>query len=54
MSATEPKRPESPPNRDDLALAPTQALRPDEPSSQLTALREACGQELVEPSGRAR
>ena len=38
MSASEPNRSELPPSRDDLALAPTQALRPDEPSSELVEL----------------
>lgn len=38
MSASEPNRSELPPTREELAVAPTQALRPDEPSSQLVAL----------------
>ena len=41
MSASEPNRSEKPPHtpsREELAVAPTQALRPDEPSSQLVTL----------------
>ena len=41
MSATEPNRPEMPPrtpSREELAVAPTQALRPDDPPSELANL----------------
>ena len=39
MSASDPNRTElRPPSREELAVAPTQALRPDEPSSELVEL----------------
>ncbi len=51
MSASDPNRPElRPPSREELAVAPTQALRPDEPSSQLVELLDGYLAELQ--SGR--
>ena len=51
MSASDPNRPElRPPSREELAVAPTQALRPDEPSSELVELLDGYLAELQ--SGR--
>ncbi len=53
MSASEPNRPDLPPrtpSREELAVAPTQALRPDEPPSELANLLDEYLAELQ--SGR--
>lgn len=50
MSASKPNCPELPSSREELAVAPTQALRPDEPSSQLVSLLDQYLAELQ--SGR--